>query len=389
MTPSTAHELLYNEIVPVGAVQREHDQLRQVLQLVSETVELEDVLRRIAGTTAGRRGLAARLAGPDRVRRREMEARWAEADPIQVVRDCVIGFRRTPGRLSELVARDRFVTPPLPNLYFTRDAGFVVHGWAYRSAMASPVRSAETALVGAALTELGFDVSEAIDGPEVSVEGGDVLVVDGDTVLLGMGRRSSAAGLDRLLAHVSRGRTTPLTALVVTLPDQRATIHLDMIATFVDHDTVLAYEPMVVGATACPVHEVRIDPGVDRWRIREHRSLVDGLTAIGRPMRIIPCGGREPVVREREQWFSACNSIALGPGHVVVYRNNPATLEALTDAGFDVVDGDEVIAHPERLVTPTGALAGTRTAVAVDGVELARGGGGPRCMTMPLDRDRG
>ncbi|HKK48696.1 MAG TPA: arginine deiminase family protein, partial [Alkalispirochaeta sp.] len=407
MTPSTAHELLYNEIVPVEAVQREHDELRAVLSLVAETVELEDVLMAVAETAAGRQRLAELLGSEHPWRVEAMTSRWEGVESAAVVRDCVIGFRRTPRRMQDLVSRDQFVTPPLPNLYFTRDAGFVAFDRAYRSAMASPVRSAETGLTAAVLQELQIPVDESLavrapdgatgragaqpslgDPASFKMEGGDVLVLDADTLLIGMGQRSSAAGIDMLLERAAGGRDHRLTAYVVELPDQRATIHLDMIVTVVDHDTLLAYEPYLSGRDALTVHCVTMEPGANEGRVETRPSLLSALRADGRDVRVIPCGGSDPVVREREQWFSACNSVALHPGLIVVYQNNPATLDSLSAAGFAIRTGAEVIADPHHIVDSAGNPESGRTAVAVHGVELARGGGGPRCMTMPLVRDR-
>lgn len=402
MTPSTAHELLYNEIVPVEAVQREHDELQAVLNLVAETVELEDVLTAVAGTDAGRRRLAAFLGGDNLRRKEAMLARWESAEPHAVVRDCVLGFRYTPRRLQEAVSGDQLVTPPLPNLYFTRDAGFVAFDRAYRSAMASPVRAAETGLAAAVLQELNIPVDETLAAAGATglsgeprlgnpsafkMEGGDVLVLDEHTLLLGLGQRSSAAGIDALLERAALDRDHPLTALVVQLPDQRATIHLDMIVTIVDHRTLLAYEPYLAGTGALPVYRITIEPGRDDWRVETKPGLPAALQSIGREYEVIPCGGSDPVVREREQWFSACNSVALRPGVIVVYENNPATLDSLSAAGFQVRTGADVLTNPRLLVDGGGEPVTARTAVAVQGVELARGGGGPRCMTMPLNRD--
>lgn len=402
MTPSTAHELLYNEIVPVEAVQREHDELQAVLSLVADTVELEDVLTAVAGTDAGRRRLAAFLGSQDPRRIAAIQARWESAEPHSVVRDCVLGFRYTPRRLQEAVSGDQLVTPPLPNLYFTRDAAFVAFDRAYRSAMASPVRAAETGLAAAVLQELNIPVDETLstvgaagvsaeprlgNPAAFKMEGGDVLVLDEHTLLLGLGQRSSAAGIDALLERAAAGSDCPLTALVVQLPDERATIHLDMIVTVVDHGTLLAYEPYLSGSGALPVYRITIEPGVDDWRIERESGLLSALHSIGREYEVISCGGSDPVVREREQWFSACNSVALRPGVIVVYENNPATLDALSAAGFQVRTGVDVIANPRLLVDGGGEPVAARTAVAVHGVELARGGGGPRCMTMPLNRD--
>ncbi|MFW5694073.1 MAG: arginine deiminase family protein [Alkalispirochaeta sp.] len=404
MTPSTAHELLYNEIVPVEAVQREHDELRAVLSLVAETVELEDVLTVVAETAAGRRRLAQLLGNRDPRRVEAMTTRWESAESSSVVRDCVIGFRRTPQRLQDLVFGDRFVTPPLPNLYFTRDAGFVAFDHAYRSAMASPVRAAETGLTAAVLQELQIPVDEALatagaaeavaplepllrNPGAFKMEGGDVLVLNADTLLLGLGQRSSAAGIDALLERIIAGREQPLTAYVVQLPDERATIHLDMIVTVVDHGTLLAYEPYLAGAQALPVYRMTLEPRADIRRVETRENLLSALKEDGHDYQVIPCGGADPVVREREQWFSACNSVALNPGVIVVYQNNPATLDSLGAAGFTICTGAEVIANPRLLVDGTGNPVPHRTAVAVHGVELARGGGGPRCMTMPFMRD--
>jgi arginine deiminase len=100
---------------------------------------------------------------------------------------------------------------------------------------------------------------------------------------------------------------------------------------------------MVRGPAALPVHVVTIPPGDRSWSYDRAGSLEVALDRIGRSHAIVPCGGVESaVVREREQWFSGCNSVAVAPGTIVVYRNNTATLDALDTAGFSVVTGEEV-----------------------------------------------
>jgi arginine deiminase len=174
---------------------------------------------------------------------------------------------------------------------------------------------------------------------------------------------------------------------VVQLPNERATIHLDMIVTVVDHETLLAYEPYLHGVGALPVYRITIQPGSEQWHVDGETDLLSALKRSGHNYQVIPCGGTDPVVREREQWFSACNSVALNPGVIVVYQNNPATLDSLAAAGFQIRTGAEVITDPRLVVDGAGNPVAERTAVAVHGVELARGGGGPRCMTMPLIRN--
>jgi arginine deiminase len=339
MTPGTAQELLYNEIVPIESVQQEHRELRAVLSLVARTVEVTGALEEIASGPDGIAALAAGLAAGDGEVRERLLQRWHGAEPATIRSDCICGVPRDAVRLTDVYRRDRFLIPPIPNLYFTRDAAFVVHDRGYRAVMAGGVRAGEAAIMAQILATLGVAVDEHLsrrargDGT-MRVEGGDVLVLDRDTLVIGLGERSSAAGIDALLESIAGERETPLRVVVVELPEERATIHLDMIATVIGPGSLLGYRPLLEGRDARRVFTITVPPGYGgRWEITEHEDLLHGLDAVGRPHRIIPCGGDHEVTREREQWFSACNSVAVGPQHVVVYRNNPATLDALANGG--------------------------------------------------------
>lgn len=389
MTPSRAKELLYNDIVPVEAVRREHDRLRTVLESAAETIELTDVLTDLAGTPGGPRRIAAELSlgvdgTADMLRRR-----WESRRPEEIVQDCVLGVPAEYDRLATYLTGPRYLTPPLPNLYFMRDASFVVYDRAYRSRMASSVRRAESALVSLALRHLGLGDNDAgtFDTGNGPIEGGDVVVYSRDLLLIGVGPRTAASSVDALVAAIAEHRETDLSVLAVSLPDNRATIHLDMIVTILEQNQVLAYVPFFEGASALSVYRLRVPPKSARsnpWKIDEFAGLREALSACDVPVDCIPCGGADPVVREREQWFSACNSVALAPGRIVVFGNNRSTLDALAGAGYEI-----------REDLPDGGESGGdardrephRVAWAIDGLELARGGGGPRCMTLPIDRE--
>lgn len=98
------------------------------------------------------------------------------------------------------------------------------------------------------------------------------------------------------------------------------------------------------------------------------------------PLEPVFTGGSRRATQDREQWTSGCNFVALKPGVVVSYRRNEGTIEALKQAGFRVVSSVDFVAFDDWLDTKH------RTVVTIDGDELSRGGGGPRCMTLPLAR---
>jgi arginine deiminase len=66
---------------------------------------------------------------------------------------------------------------------------------------------------------------------------------------------------------------------------------------------------------------------------------------------------------------------------IVLYRRNRRTVEALVDRGWRVVGEDEIETAGDPVV------GSGPTVVVLDGDELSRARGGPRCMTMPLERD--
>ncbi|NLI99538.1 MAG: arginine deiminase, partial [Bacteroidales bacterium] len=68
------------------------------------------------------------------------------------------------------------------------------------------------------------------------------------------------------------------------------------------------------------------------------------------------------------------------PGKVISYARNIHTLEELNENGFEVVAANEVIQGKYDLESSG------RYVITIEGSELPRGGGGPRCMTMPLRR---
>lgn len=280
---------------------------------------------------------------------------------------------------------------PLPNLLFTRDLCAVVGDHVILSHAARDARIPESVLISIILhhhPRFAAARDRLVEVPShVSFEGGDLLVVSEELVLLGHSERTS---LDGVLA-VTRAlfeRTAVRHVLVVNLPKRRACMHLDTVFTFADDETCVVYPPLIEEARDyvfhVEAHGTDGGPGEAGFRLRVLPNLGVALRELtGRPYTFVPCGGSDPLAQEREQWTDGANLFALRPGLVIGYERNRRTFDALHARGFHVTG----IEHLLEFYGDEEIEDGARIAVKLPGYELSRGRGGPRCMTMPLVRE--
>ena len=246
------------------------------------------------------------------------------------------GWRPTVGLFSDKLQRPSYVLPPVPNLFFTRDAAVVLGDEVVISAMHFAPRWPEEVLLR---TVVGFH--ELFEGGRLlydgsderrhgySIEGGDVHPLREDLVLVGLSERTSAASVD-ILTDLLFKKTKVQDVIVVVLPEPSAAIHLDMVWTQVHRNLCAVYPPMFTGPLRCPVlHRHRGEHSV-----REAHDIFSALKSVGMPMEPIFCGGPRSELQEREQWASGCNFLAVAPGQVLAYSRNEQTLGAMQQAGF-------------------------------------------------------
>ena len=381
VTPSTREDFLYDDIIDMEQAAREHHRFKAILSRFAEVHEVRDLLETIADYPDVRPFLIERVFD---VARSEPLSRHLNELPAQdLVQLFIEGRAAEGGPLQNTLNVRSYDLPPLPNLFFTRDAAMVVGTGVVIASMRYNVRWTEEILMKALFQYHPLLRNEGLvyDGSEerragYTVEGGDIHVLRKDLVLRGLSERSTAGAFDVLAEQLIRQQGIK-DIIVVVLPANRAMIHLDMVFTMVDREQCVVFQPMFVGPSRCPVLHFR----AGREGMREMPNLFAALREVDMPMEPIFCGGTQRAHQEREQWASGCNFIALRPGLALGYDRNENTYREMEREGYrtvtaiDYLTGDEEIGDDERV------------AIIFEGGELVRGGGGARCMTMPVVRD--
>jgi arginine deiminase len=385
MKPRDAEQDLYNDIIPLDAVRKEYSLLKTFLETIAQVYELTELLADCLKDIGYRFEFLSDLSRyfPIRVKMDALMALPAEELASLVIE----GIPSPKNSLAQLLDPNSFISRPLPNTYFMRDSAAVVGDCLISAATAFDVRMVEALITRFIFTHHAEYMVKTIifDGPSernryVTAEGGDIQVLAPDVLAIGISERTTAFAVERIAQNAARISQRPVTVFAVELPRQRATIHLDMVFTMVDKDAALIYGPVIQGPNRCRVFKIEVEKG-GKLHYQEEDSLLQGLSRCGIDLEPVLCGQGHPIYQEREQWLSGANSFAFAPGKILTYSCNTHTTNALADAGFAIRPAEAFISGKD---IPDNYA---RLAVTFDGIELARGGGGARCMTLPVERD--
>lgn len=376
LVPDNFSRLLFDDIPYLKVARAEHEAFAELLRANGvEVLYYVDELTRALSDGAVRQSFLRRLIAESRVSSQTLEAALLEylgaMDTEQMIRTAIAGVRRkdmpdfrSPHFADFISAGTPFLLDPMPNLYFTRDPGACIgHGVSIHH-MHTQTRRRESLLL-----EYIFRESWAKDDPETgqwydyddpfSIEGGDVLVLDRETVAVGLSQRTTAMAIE-LFARKLLMRSDFKRVVVFEIPKSRAFMHLDTVFTMVDRDKFVVHpeieEPLRVFKMVLKRGgDVRFTAMTGTLRDILKKTL--HLTAVD----LIRCGGEDPLIAQREQWNDGSNTLALAPGTVVTYERNYVTNELLSR-------------HGVRVLT-------------IPSSELSRGRGGPRCMSCPVYRE--
>ncbi|HEY0951941.1 arginine deiminase [Nocardioides sp.] len=374
LTPRNNDRLLFDGIPWVSRAQDEHDAFAEALRARGvEVLYLTELLTEtFADETARNHAITTALAGLHLgdTMRSYLARVLHDASPEELTGHLTAGIRNDEvrggaGLVTSLLASDDFLVDPLPNLLFTRDSSVWVRDRVAVTSLAMPARARETQLTELIYTEHPrFRGTRKIHGwHHEHVEGGDVLLLAPGVIAVGVGERTTPAGVERFARQVFHADLAH-TVLAVPIAQERATMHLDTVCTMVDVDKIVMY-PNV--ADSLRAHAVTLADRADDDRdlVLDVAEAEPFLVAAAKAMGIDTLHqidtGLDPVTAEREQWDDGNNTLALAPRVAVAYERNDETNARLEDAGIEVVR--------------------------IAGSELGSGRGGPRCMSCPISRE--
>jgi dimethylargininase len=248
-------------------------------------------------------------------------AGWREPDP-DLLAEQHLAFRRLLSQFCEVEVADP--ADGLVDAVYGHDPVMLAGHGAIPLRMRKPIRRAEPDLIEADLRDLGVPVLGHL--PEGAwADGGDRFWLDDETMAIGLGYRTNAAGAAAV------GRLAKANVVTYDLPHDAGpdhVLHLQSLISAVDERLLVVYEPLM------PVR------------------LLEDLRARGYDWL--------PVAPD-EYLAMGCNILCVRPGVVVMVDGVPGLRARLEDRGIEV--------H------------------VYDGSELSlKGDGGPTCLTCPLLR---
>jgi arginine deiminase len=379
LTPGNRERLLFDDVLWVARAQEEHDRFAGLLrergvavhlfgELLRTTLEIPEAHKYVLD-----RIFDDRVYGPLAID--ALRNCFDAMDPDTLTEHLVGGItkREVLDRIPEprsiafhVLDADDFVLEPLPNHLYTRDTSAWIHGGVAINSMRKKARMRETVHYEAVyrwhplFADAGFAVwsAGAVNGP-ATTEGGDMLVLGGGAVLVGLSERTTPQGVERLARRLfAGGEVDRIVAL--RMPQARAFMHLDTVLTMVDPETFTQY----AGLGMLPAYTIRPGESEKELHLTDHRPEDMHLAiaeALGLPAIRVLTPEQDVHSAEREQWDDGCNTLAVAPGVVVTYERTVTTNRFLRKHGIEVLD--------------------------IPGGELGRGRGGPRCMSYPIVRD--
>lgn len=381
LTPDYMSVMLFDDVPYLKIAQKEHDEFAQLLrdhgvevlyleQLVAEALYNDEIKLKFI-----RDMVRASKQGDTHVTNELIKYLYS-FDTKEMVLKLMAGVKKEEVLSAEPINKNLhhyfvddypFYLDPMPNLYFTRDPFASVGEGLTINKMHWPARRRESLFMSYIVAfHPRFNKSNLPiwlnRDSRFSIEGGDELVLSGETLAVGMGERTQPEAVEklasRLLANSNFKRV-----MAIKIPSKRAFMHLDTVFTMVDRDKFTIHPAILHEGGKLDIFLLEKADNRTGYQIARRQDLAATLSEVLGlyDVTLIPCGDGDPIAAAREQWNDGSNTLAIAPGVVVTYDRNYVTNAALRRNGLEVLE--------------------------VTGSELSRGRGGPRCMSMPMIRE--
>lgn len=313
---------------------------------------------------------------------------------------------------------------PIPNFIFTRDIGITIKDHVLLNKPAKKARTREALLakyiffhhtmfsqyrnniIELADSNHSFLMPKEEDDRKITLEGGDIMVISDNHLLVGVSERTSSEAAVKITNTLfQKGLMEKVS--IIKIPKKRDYMHIDTVFTQVKRDVWV-----MLGNFSRKAMKHEDEDAIERILevkkeekikiLQFHRpdpenpvsfdSLEDLLIDISKndlhcktEVRFIYSGNNEFPYNAREQWTDSCNLLALKEGVVLGYDRNDKTTEAFRNAGFAVIHARDLLQQLEAGTIETATI--TDTLILMPSAELSRARGGFHCMSMPLWRE--
>jgi arginine deiminase len=381
LTPDTLERLLFDDIPFLEAAQQEHDAFAETLRNNGvEVLYLEDVMAEVLDLSDGIRdefikqwineaGISTELYKKkiyDYMMQFKDDSKALVLKSMEGIVLKELNYTKSGSLVDLMSDSSKLVIDPMPNLYFTRDPFACIGNGVSLNRMYSVTRNRET-IYGEYIFKYHPDFKDKVEKyydryNAFHIEGGDILNINDKVLAVGISQRTEPDALELLAKNIfEKENSTIKTILGFNIPNSRAFMHLDTVFTQIDYDKFTIH-PGILG----PLRVYKIEKGNCGSEITVEVLHSDLETILEESLgvdkvELIKCGGEDMIAAEREQWNDGSNTLCISPGTIVTYQRNTKTNELLRQRGLKVLE--------------------------IPSAELSRGRGGPRCMSMPLDRE--
>lgn len=326
--------------------------------------------------------------------------------------------------ISGSFGKDQMIFAPIPNLIFSRDIGITINNHILINKPAKKARSRETLLARYILfnhpafanyRENILEITESVQhflrpgkdqDDKTTLEGGDVMVVSGNHVIIGCSERTSLSGAHEAIKLLFDNKVVEKVT-VLKIPHKRDYMHIDTVFTQVKRNVWVILGSLAKADTSTKSESNPVSWFTDK-KPKDRTEIVQFIAGENQP-RVFDCieellidistndlhsteetkfiysGNNTFPFDAREQWTDSCNLLALKEGVVLGYDRNDKTVDAFKESGFNVVKVAELLQQFEDGQLQPEDMHDTL--ILMPSSELSRARGGFHCMSLPLLRD--